>query len=466
MKDFAKQDIALPSLDSLSGQDIAPHASSEAQSSSQGVPQNASSNIDSNSLDLMGEIANASWPKTESSTVEIRPLHFELKTGKAPLASNESMPDSMDEVEPTSLQLDFSTSKDSLLNAMSEMEATFENRKNSADSRTVSTNESVVVIADMVAMDEKIAGETCSSASEEMAPTVGQQDHKSAELYSSSDCSYKEDITTLGPASKHPHSVSTQTENGFIGFLMDTEVEINKSHTYHTEVENTNTKEALAASEPYLRGNDPDGSSSCSSGRGWTASLHSEIPASSADSLELPGASCFFISDYNELMEEMSQNDIEPTERTCSGKLDSWRSVTQKGQQEKKEIDVSFETSNVESALTTTSDELAAVDRNRQDNESVLSDLSKLLIKPSKLSPTQSSDMCTLTLFTEEDIGVATDSAPEHVVVLNRDSQKLSERMRGMPRQTVNGILKPVLVSKMKHEHLPRKTSKNVCKIL
>ena len=48
LKDVAKQDIALPSLASLSDQDIAPHASSEAESTSLPVPQNASSNIDIN----------------------------------------------------------------------------------------------------------------------------------------------------------------------------------------------------------------------------------------------------------------------------------------------------------------------------------------------------------------------------------------------------------------------------------
>ena len=60
MEDEAKQDIGSLSLASFSDHDIASHASSEARTSSPQVPQNTSSSNAGNTLDVMGEIPNAS----------------------------------------------------------------------------------------------------------------------------------------------------------------------------------------------------------------------------------------------------------------------------------------------------------------------------------------------------------------------------------------------------------------------
>ena len=112
--------------------------------------------------------------------------------------------------------------------------------------------------------------------------------------------------------------------------------------------------------------------------------------------------------------------------------------------------------------MTTSNDELEGVDSNRQNHGNVLSNILELVRQPSECFPTQSSDIHSLMSFTEENIGVAADGAPEHVVWLKGKGQKLSEQMRGIPGQTVNQVLKPVLVSKTKHEHLPRKSSKSM----
>ena len=94
VEDEAKQVITSPSLASLSDHDIASHASSEIGISSIQVPQNASSSNAGNSLDAMGEIANASLPKADSSNVGSIPLDIEVKREKVSLANNERMPNS------------------------------------------------------------------------------------------------------------------------------------------------------------------------------------------------------------------------------------------------------------------------------------------------------------------------------------------------------------------------------------
>ena len=227
------------------------------------------------------------------------------------------------------------------------------------------------------------------------------------------------------------------------------------------EVQDTNTKDALAAPELYITGNDPDVDSLCSSSQGSTPSFHNSSPASSADSFKLCEASASLVSHYNELIGEILQDDGESVAskdrpRPCSGKVDTQRGVIKKDRLEKKERYVSFEI-NIEkkSALTTSNNKFESVDSNRQDYESVLSNLSELVRQPSERFPTQSSDIHSLISFTEEDIGIAADCVPEHVIGLKEKSQKSSEQMKSIPRQSVNRALKPVLVSKLKHEHLP-----------
>ena len=69
------------------------------------VPQNVFSSDDGNNLDVIGEIANASLPKADSSSIGIIPLDIEVKMEKSSLANNEGTPDSVDEVNHTSSRL-------------------------------------------------------------------------------------------------------------------------------------------------------------------------------------------------------------------------------------------------------------------------------------------------------------------------------------------------------------------------
>lgn len=230
---------------------------------------------------------------------------IELEMEKPSLASNENMPDFVDEVDDTSAQLDASSSKDTLLHAMSEMENTLNNRESVDESGTVVTNESVV--ADANAMVEKIGSESTSSAREEMTVIVAQREYSFKEVVASSDGSCTEDSTAFSPAGKCPDSISTPTKKGFIGSLMD------------VGFEGTNTQEALPAPKPYMTGNDLDCDSLCSSCWVSTSSF----------------------SDYNELIGGIVQDDGETAASKAkpqpgSEKVDTQKRVTKKKEKIKK----------------------------------------------------------------------------------------------------------------------------------
>ena len=95
----------------------------------------------------------------------------------------------------------------------------------------------------------------------------------------------------------------------------------------------------------------------------------------------------------------------------------------------------------------------------REDYGSVKINLKELVKQPLETTPTEkSSDLRSLTLFGEEDIGIATDSKAECVAGLTL-GPNLSKQRRSDHGQAISVALKPVLVSKGKCEQLPRKNS-------